>query len=102
MALGLELDENMPFNKYIEYFGPRFKLEVPSSNMDDQNSAAYIENIKYGRCSISSTRVRIGSDLVFVSFPDLESSTPFETCPSLQVQECTTFPITRSERKSES
>ncbi|KAL7410946.1 hypothetical protein BDY24DRAFT_334343, partial [Mrakia frigida] len=46
VALGLELDENMPFNKYIEYFGPRFKLEVPSSNMDDQNSAAYIENIK--------------------------------------------------------
>lgn len=46
VALGLELDENMPYNEYIEYFGPRFKLEVPCSNMDDQNSREYIENIK--------------------------------------------------------
>lgn len=30
----------------FEYFGPRFKLESLRSNMDNQNSPAYLENLK--------------------------------------------------------
>ncbi|KAL7410256.1 hypothetical protein BDY24DRAFT_400630 [Mrakia frigida] len=46
IVLGEELDEDMPYNEYFEYFGPRFKLESMRSNMDNQNSPEYLENIK--------------------------------------------------------
>ncbi|KAG4301205.1 hypothetical protein PCK1_002515 [Pneumocystis canis] len=39
------LDENIPFNSYLDYYGPEFKLNVPSNNMENQNSRAYLENI---------------------------------------------------------
>ncbi|KAG7562858.1 hypothetical protein FFLO_01687 [Filobasidium floriforme] len=43
---GQELDENLPYNEYMEYFGPRYKLEVLQNNMDDYNSTEYLSNIK--------------------------------------------------------
>ncbi|KAL7410936.1 hypothetical protein BDY24DRAFT_443623 [Mrakia frigida] len=46
LLLGQDLDENLPFNDYMEYFGPRFKLEVLANNQDNQNSREYLENIK--------------------------------------------------------
>ncbi|EIW60308.1 histone deacetylase RPD3 [Trametes versicolor FP-101664 SS1] len=38
-ALGIEndIDLNMPWNEYFEWFGPRYRLEVPASNMEDMN-----------------------------------------------------------------
>ncbi|KAH9854056.1 histone deacetylase RPD3 [Lenzites betulinus] len=38
-ALGIEneIDLNLPWNEYFEWFGPRYRLEVPASNMDDMN-----------------------------------------------------------------
>ncbi|QSL64959.1 hypothetical protein MERGE_002263 [Pneumocystis wakefieldiae] len=39
------LDENIPFNSYLDYYGPEFKLDVPSNNMENQNSRTYLENI---------------------------------------------------------
>jgi len=38
-ALGMEdqLDPNMPWNEYFEWFGPRYRLEVVENNMDDVN-----------------------------------------------------------------
>ncbi|KAI0831124.1 histone deacetylase RPD3 [Trametes gibbosa] len=38
-ALGMEddIDLNLPWNEYFEWFGPRYRLEVPASNMDDLN-----------------------------------------------------------------
>ncbi|KAI0336353.1 histone deacetylase RPD3 [Cubamyces sp. BRFM 1775] len=38
-ALGIEdqIDLNLPWNEYFEWFGPRYRLEVPESNMDDMN-----------------------------------------------------------------
>lgn len=44
VCVGEEMDEMLPFNDYIEYFGPEFKLSVPASNMDNQNSAEYLQN----------------------------------------------------------
>ena len=39
-ALGIEneIDLNLPWNEYFEWFGPRYRLEVPESNMDDMNT----------------------------------------------------------------
>lgn len=33
-------------NEYYEYFGPDYKLDVRSSNMEDRNSVEYLERIK--------------------------------------------------------
>ncbi|KAI5449191.1 histone deacetylase (class I) Clr6 [Naganishia albida] len=43
---GVKLDENLPYNDYLEYYGPRYKLEVLSNNMDDYNSKEYLNGIK--------------------------------------------------------
>ena len=37
---------HMPFNKYFEYFGPEFRLDVPNNNMDNQNSTEYLDHIR--------------------------------------------------------
>ncbi|EFP80528.1 histone deacetylase 1/2 [Puccinia graminis f. sp. tritici CRL 75-36-700-3] len=36
---------DLPYNEYMEYFGPNFKLEVPSNNMDNHNSLDYLNGI---------------------------------------------------------
>jgi histone deacetylase 1/2 len=42
-----ELNKDLPYNPYFEYFGPEYKLEVKPTNMDDLNeSDKYLEGIK--------------------------------------------------------
>ncbi|KAF9812747.1 hypothetical protein IEO21_05997 [Rhodonia placenta] len=38
-ALGIQddIDPNLPWNEYFEWFGPRYRLEVLPNNMDDMN-----------------------------------------------------------------
>ncbi|KAF8967453.1 hypothetical protein BDZ97DRAFT_1803400 [Flammula alnicola] len=38
-ALGIEneIDLNLPWNEYFEWFGPTYRLEVPENNMEDMN-----------------------------------------------------------------
>ncbi|GAA5848374.1 hypothetical protein JCM5353_004878 [Sporobolomyces roseus] len=43
LACGVEMSKEMPFNEYLEYFGPEFKLEVKENNMDNSNSREYLE-----------------------------------------------------------
>lgn len=47
-ALGIEknLDLNLPFSPYLEYYGPRYRLEVAANNMQDDNPG-YLESVKY-------------------------------------------------------
>jgi histone deacetylase 1/2 len=37
----------LPFNEYMEYFGPEFKMEVPANNMDNQNPREYLDHIRW-------------------------------------------------------
>ncbi|ORY68031.1 hypothetical protein BCR35DRAFT_308216 [Leucosporidium creatinivorum] len=47
VAVGEDMTQtDMPFNDYIEYFGPEFKLDVPASNMENSNSREYLEKTK--------------------------------------------------------
>ncbi|KAJ3083854.1 Histone deacetylase 1 [Rhizoclosmatium hyalinum] len=45
MAIGETLPEELPFNDYYQYFGPDFKLNVPSSNMENLNSQEYLNKM---------------------------------------------------------
>ncbi|GJN87901.1 hypothetical protein Rhopal_000856-T1 [Rhodotorula paludigena] len=43
LACGKEMGRDLPFNEYLDYFGPEFKLDVPRNNMDNANSREYLE-----------------------------------------------------------
>ncbi|CEH12470.1 histone deacetylase [Ceraceosorus bombacis] len=45
LMLGKELPEDLPFNEYIQYFGPEYKLDVPPTSMDNQNTREYLEGL---------------------------------------------------------
>lgn len=36
----------IPINEYYEYFGPDYKLDVKSSNMEDMNTRGYLDRVK--------------------------------------------------------
>ncbi|KZT43932.1 histone deacetylase Hda1 [Sistotremastrum suecicum HHB10207 ss-3] len=46
LAAGVELGSEIPVNEYYEYFGPDYRLDVRSSNMNDLNSREYLERVK--------------------------------------------------------
>ncbi|PWN50768.1 hypothetical protein IE53DRAFT_386909 [Violaceomyces palustris] len=46
LLLGEELDEDLPYNDYMQYFGPEYKLDVPPTSMDNLNSREYLEGLK--------------------------------------------------------
>ncbi|KAJ9477404.1 putative Histone deacetylase RPD3 (putative) [Pseudozyma hubeiensis] len=46
LLVGQKLDEDLPFNDYIQYFGPEYKLEVPPTSMDNLNSREYLDNLR--------------------------------------------------------
>jgi len=46
VAVGMELDNKMPLSDYYEYFGPDHTLHITPSNMENQNTKAYIEGIR--------------------------------------------------------
>lgn len=47
IACGVEMGRDLPFNEYLEYFGPEFKLDVPGNNMDNANSKEYLEKTTF-------------------------------------------------------
>ncbi|KAG2183050.1 hypothetical protein INT44_006031, partial [Umbelopsis vinacea] len=46
IVVGQELSPVMPYNDYYEYFGPDYRLDVKSSNMENMNTTEYLEKIK--------------------------------------------------------
>ncbi|KAF5333220.1 hypothetical protein D9611_002826 [Ephemerocybe angulata] len=74
-ALGIEneIDTNLPWNPYFEWFGPRYRLEVAGNNMDDLN-------VKDG----SLDRVRINA---------LEQLRELNPVPSVQMQDTPREPL---------
>jgi histone deacetylase 1/2 len=43
---GFEINDELPFNDYFEYFGPDYRLNLPVSNMENLNSTEYLERTK--------------------------------------------------------
>jgi histone deacetylase 1/2 len=53
-ALGIENDigAELPWCEYFEWFGPRYRLEVPENNMDDMNvKDGSLEKVRCVICS---------------------------------------------------
>ena len=45
IALGCEIANELPYNDYIEYYGPDFKLHISPSNTVNQNTPEYLDKI---------------------------------------------------------
>ncbi|TPX69522.1 hypothetical protein CcCBS67573_g06833 [Chytriomyces confervae] len=45
LAVGHELPTELPFNDYFQYYGPEYKLDVPSGNMENLNNREYLEKV---------------------------------------------------------
>lgn len=43
--VGDEMDANLPYNDYYEYYAPDYELDVRPSNMDNANSKEYLDKI---------------------------------------------------------
>jgi len=41
--LNVELTDQLPYNDYLEYYGPDYRLHIEPSNMENQNSSDYLE-----------------------------------------------------------
>lgn len=46
LLLGRQPDEDLPFNDYMNWFGPEYKLDVRPTSMDNLNSDAYLEGLR--------------------------------------------------------
>jgi len=45
ILLGQQLQDELPFNDYFDYYGPDYRLHIASSNMENKNDSAYLELI---------------------------------------------------------
>lgn len=46
LLLGAELSPDLPFNEYMQYFGPEYKLDVLPTSMDNLNSPQYLDGLR--------------------------------------------------------
>lgn len=46
VALGTEVDDQLPQHEYYEYFGPDYTLHVAPSNMENKNTRQLLEEIR--------------------------------------------------------
>lgn len=46
VLLGNDIEAEMPYNDYFEYFGPDYNLHLQPSNMENMNSLEYLEKYK--------------------------------------------------------
>eukprot|EP00181_Compsopogon_caeruleus_P003537 CAMPEP_0184681042 /NCGR_PEP_ID=MMETSP0312-20130426/3995_1 /TAXON_ID=31354 /ORGANISM="Compsopogon coeruleus, Strain SAG 36.94" /LENGTH=501 /DNA_ID=CAMNT_0027131609 /DNA_START=164 /DNA_END=1669 /DNA_ORIENTATION=- len=45
-ALGTEINPDIPYNDYYEFYGPDFRLHITPSNIEDHNSREHLENMR--------------------------------------------------------
>lgn len=46
IALGVDIVNDIPYNDYLEYYGPDYKLHSSPSNMTNENTKKYLQDIK--------------------------------------------------------
>jgi len=46
VLLDTPIQNTIPFNEYFDYFGPDYKLHLPVSNMENLNTAAYLDDMR--------------------------------------------------------
>lgn len=55
-CLDVNLCNDLPPNDYMDYFAPTYKLEVPTSTINNLNTKLKLDRIMYVKCHIISCR----------------------------------------------
>lgn len=45
MALGVNIEKDLPYNEYMDYYGPHYKLEIPKLNIQNMNKQEELSKI---------------------------------------------------------
>lgn len=45
VALGIDIEKDIPYNEYIDYYGPHYKLQIPKLNIQNMNTSEDINSI---------------------------------------------------------
>ncbi|KAJ2613265.1 histone deacetylase [Coemansia sp. RSA 1365] len=45
ILVGADMDRKLPMNDYMDYYAPEYTLDVPAYNVDNSNSAEYLDRI---------------------------------------------------------
>eukprot|EP01102_Stenamoeba_stenopodia_P009700 TRINITY_DN2868_c0_g1_i2.p1 TRINITY_DN2868_c0_g1~~TRINITY_DN2868_c0_g1_i2.p1 ORF type:complete len:515 (-),score=87.52 TRINITY_DN2868_c0_g1_i2:82-1626(-) len=46
ILLDTPISDELPYNDYLEYFGPDYRLHIAPSNMENQNSQEYLDKLR--------------------------------------------------------
>jgi len=52
VLLDTEVKDTLPYNDYFEYYGPDYRLHIPTSNMENHNDPTYLSQIKTQLCEV--------------------------------------------------
>jgi histone deacetylase 1/2 len=67
IALGIDIDDDIPKNDYLDYFYPEYKLHMPVTNMENANTPEYLNNVletidnNLKQLNISSANIDVNS-----------------------------------------
>ena len=45
VLLNKEVDNNIPYNNFIEWYAPTYQLHLTPTNMENKNSHEYLDNL---------------------------------------------------------
>ena len=48
VLLQKEIDNNIPYNNFIEWYAPTYQLHLIPSNMENKNTQEYLDNLMWG------------------------------------------------------
>eukprot|EP01113_Clastostelium_recurvatum_P022959 TRINITY_DN2746_c0_g1_i1.p1 TRINITY_DN2746_c0_g1~~TRINITY_DN2746_c0_g1_i1.p1 ORF type:complete len:437 (-),score=71.12 TRINITY_DN2746_c0_g1_i1:56-1222(-) len=46
LCCDVDLEDELPYNEFIEYYAPEYRLHIPPSNMVDQNGREYLDHCR--------------------------------------------------------
>lgn len=46
MAIGVDVEKDIPYNEYMDYYGPHYKLEIPKLNIQNMNTVEDLNRIR--------------------------------------------------------
>ncbi len=58
------IKDTLPYNDYFDYYGPEYRLHLPVSNMENQNSKKYLEDTKVQVLSILDCVYPVGAQIL--------------------------------------
>ncbi|WOL11743.1 histone deacetylase 6 [Canna indica] len=76
IAVDVELDNDLPYNEYYEYFGPDYKLHIQPATMRNKNSRKHLEKIRNQLMAQLSEIEHVPSVQFQEGPPDIEMEAP--------------------------